>query len=1040
MRALHKAVGLLAAGAILMGSSIAQASTVAWWRFEEQPAGTPYPLNGYQNVDYTGNGNTFQTFAAGTAPNYVADNPGGVINPALPNARSLDFPDPAPGFNTRDIFFGSQHDLSTHTFNQFTIEASVKFHRFGGYQTFICKEGYRIPNSNGDLASLYFQSPNPGDVGNKNIVSIRAHQADGTFVALDGTTALVTETWYNLAAVSDGTTLKLYIQLTPGAAYNLEASAPFVGQMYNQNRGWCLGRGLYANNVGDAYHGLLDEVRVSDTALDPAVFLFAPPPPPPSAPTNLAATGGANAIALTWTAPTTAVTYNVYRGTAAGQESSTPLVTGVLSPNYVDTTATAGTYYYKVTGVNGNGESLKSNEASATSQTPITGTGDGLTGSYYLGDATDFSPLGSTPFLVRVDPAINFSIDNGGVNFSPSAFPAGVPHDHYSVHWAGKFQSPITGNITFTKISDDGARLYVNGNQIINDANYQGPNPVSATVSLAAGQTYDIALDYFQGGGGATIQLLYSYIGQPQTIIPAAQLYSYPAGTAPTAPVLAAQPAYKAVILHWNGAAGSPTSYTLKRGTATGVYTTTLSGLTGNSYTDTSVVGGTPYFYTLTAINAAGAGTPSNEATATPVAGFTPIAYWRFEDGTADTHMIAQPNFVTADLSGNGNTLQTFADATAPTYRADNPGAVQNPFAPNTLSLDFSEPHGANAQSRDLYTTTEGINNHLFNQFTLEASFKFNVLTGYQTIIGKAGSAYAGDGNGANAGLYFQMRDPGSTGGVPYISIATHQASGLFTILLGTTPLVAGQWYNAAAVMDGSVLSLYLQTTPGGPYHLENYTPFNGPIENQDQIWTVGRGTFNNNIADQFNGLADEIRISDVALLPSQFLFVSQGATVTGRIKLEGINDLSAINPAVPAPSVKFEFRTPGTTTVVYTATATLTPVGSMSPYGTYSLSGVPAGTYDIAIKGSKQLRVVQTNIPVSGTIALADATLPSGDASNDNTVDIGDFGILVNAYGSDVTISGSGYNAAADFDYNGVVDIGDFGILVNEYGNSGAN
>ena len=70
---------------------------------------------------------------------------------------------------------------------------------------------------------------------------------------------------------------------------------------------------------------------------------------------------------------------------------------------------------------------------------------------------------------------------------------------------------------------------------------------------------------------------------------------------------------------------------------------------------------------------------------------------------------------------------------------------------------------------------------------------------------------------------------------------------------------------------------------------------------------------------------------------------------------------------------------------------------------------------------------------------SLSNVTLPSGDADGNNTVDIGDFGILVNAYGSDVTVSGSGYNAAADFDYNGVVDIGDFGILVNEYGNSGA-
>ena len=99
------------------------------------------------------------------------------------------------------------------------------------------------------------------------------------------------------------------------------------------------------------------------------------------------------------------------------------------------------------------------------------------------------------------------------------------------------------------------------------------------------------------------------------------------------------------------------------------------------------------------------------------------------------------------------------------------------------------------------------------------------------------------------------------------------------------------------------------------------------------------------------------------------------------------------------------------------------------------------AGSYDIAIKGSKQLRVVVPNVAVSGSsFALANVTLPSGDATSDNVVDIGDFGVLVNAYGGDVTLAGSGYDPKADFDYNGVVDIGDFGILVNEYGNAGAN
>src|SRR5581483_523922 len=51
-----------------------------------------------------------------------------------------------------------------------------------------------------------------------------------------------------------------------------------------------------------------------------------------------------------------------------------------------------------------------------------------------------------------------------------------------------------------------------------------------------------------------------------------------------------------------------------------------------------------------------------------------------------------------------------------------------------------------------------------------------------------------------------------------------------------------------------------------------------GGLYNSNGTWTVGRGFFNNNITDWFDGRIDEVRISDVALDPSQFLF-AQAAT-----------------------------------------------------------------------------------------------------------------------------------------------------------------
>jgi fibronectin type 3 domain-containing protein len=108
---------------------------------------------------------------------------------------------------------------------------------------------------------------------------------------------------------------------------------------------------------------------------------------PPAAPTGLTATPGNATVALSWTASSGATSYNVYRGTTAGGESTTAIATGVTTASYTDSTAANGNkYYYKVAAVNGGGASALSNEASATPEPAAPAAPTGLTAT--AGNAT----------------------------------------------------------------------------------------------------------------------------------------------------------------------------------------------------------------------------------------------------------------------------------------------------------------------------------------------------------------------------------------------------------------------------------------------------------------------------------------------------------------------------------------------------------------------------------------------------------------------------------------------------------------------------
>lgn len=145
---------------------------------------------------------------------------------------------------------------------------------------------------------------------------------------------------------------------------------------------------------------------------------------------------------------------------------------------------------------------------------PTPGTGNGLLGQYYDNqDLTNF-------VFERTDPTVNFDWGTG----SPSSF---IASDSFSVRWVGKIEPLYSETTTFTVGSDDGVRLWVN-NQLIIDKWTTQNTSVSGQIALQRGRKYDLRLEYFEGSGSAREILLWSSASQPLAVVPQSQLSSDP--------------------------------------------------------------------------------------------------------------------------------------------------------------------------------------------------------------------------------------------------------------------------------------------------------------------------------------------------------------------------------------------------------------------------------------------------------------------------------------------------------------------------------
>lgn len=164
--------------------------------------------------------------------------------------------------------------------------------------------------------------------------------------------------------------------------------------------------------------------------------------------------------------------------------------------------------------------------------TSSVGNGTGLQGAYYS-NHTSASPFTGSPTLVRIDPTVNF--DWGAGSPDPS-----ITSNTFTARWTGSVQPQFTEDYLFYTTVDEGVRLWVNGELIIDVwTTFQGQNSWSGKISLKAQQLYNITFEYFDNSGNAFAQLAWSSSSTPQAIIPQTQLYPF---TNPPPSVLLTEP------------------------------------------------------------------------------------------------------------------------------------------------------------------------------------------------------------------------------------------------------------------------------------------------------------------------------------------------------------------------------------------------------------------------------------------------------------------------------------------------------------------
>jgi glucose/arabinose dehydrogenase len=144
------------------------------------------------------------------------------------------------------------------------------------------------------------------------------------------------------------------------------------------------------------------------------------------------------------------------------------------------------------------------------------GKGDGLSGRYYNQANRQFP---SNPSRQTVDAKIDFDWGGGSPHSS-------IGNDNFTIRWSGNIEPFFSEEYTFFTTTDDGVRLWIDNQLVIDKWVPQPATEWSGKINLQAHKQYRITLEFFEDGGDAAAKLAWSSARTPKQIVPTSQLYS----------------------------------------------------------------------------------------------------------------------------------------------------------------------------------------------------------------------------------------------------------------------------------------------------------------------------------------------------------------------------------------------------------------------------------------------------------------------------------------------------------------------------------